>query len=305
MTQVAKHLLTQTATIRRLYDKIEKSQGLRFNIFELLSVQHSEVYTHSAFIADLLNPKGSHDKGTVFLEAFYHSILAELKFDSAANYEVFVEYYIGKKTETEGGRIDILVQKNNRPEIVIENKIYASEQENQLLRYYNFIQEKKSNAPLLYLTLDGSESADATLSPEKEYIPVSYATHILQWLESCTQLAADHPTLRETIVQYIQLIQKLTNQHSNQLMENDLQRIILEDTSKLKAFFDLQRMESSIKHSLIKKYGEEVKDFCKSSDKFELSKLELSYNRYAGFNIHNEFLRSKNLTIRFEFELSN
>ncbi|WBM75340.1 PD-(D/E)XK nuclease family protein [Saprospira grandis] len=105
MTEVTQHLLTQTATIGRLYDKIEKSQGLRFNIFELLNVQYDEVSTHSAFIADLLDPRGSHDRGSIFLKAFYDSILTELKFDPAANYEVAVEHYIGKKQEKREGEL--------------------------------------------------------------------------------------------------------------------------------------------------------------------------------------------------------
>ncbi|WP_349294446.1 PD-(D/E)XK nuclease family protein [Saprospira grandis] len=188
----------------------------------------------------------------------------------------------------------------------MENKIRASEQENQLMRYFTFIQKNgHADAILLYLTLNGCESIDKTLSTGKEYTAISYATHILQWLESCTQLAANHPTLRETIVQYVQLIQKLTNQHSNQLMNKEIAAVILKNSSNLKAFFDLQGMGPYIKDQLIKKLEEDITEFCRSSGKVELSKFNLSYKEYTGFEIHNDFLRSKNLAICFEFDLAN
>jgi len=39
--------------------------------------------------------------------------------------------------KTKGGRIDIYIESNNKY-IFIENKIYAEDQENQLLRYRNY-----------------------------------------------------------------------------------------------------------------------------------------------------------------------
>ena len=43
--------------------RIEKwKNGDFFNIFSILKMETDEVKTHSAFLAELLNPKGSHDK---------------------------------------------------------------------------------------------------------------------------------------------------------------------------------------------------------------------------------------------------
>ena len=38
----------------------KEAQGEFFNIFSILGVERNEVHTHSAFLAELLNPKGSH-----------------------------------------------------------------------------------------------------------------------------------------------------------------------------------------------------------------------------------------------------
>lgn len=41
-----------------------------FNIFQVLGRIYDEVGTHSALLANLLNPQGSHGQGTLFLERF-------------------------------------------------------------------------------------------------------------------------------------------------------------------------------------------------------------------------------------------
>lgn len=44
--------------------RIEKwKNGDFFNIFSILKMETDEVKTHSAFLAELLNPKGSHGQG--------------------------------------------------------------------------------------------------------------------------------------------------------------------------------------------------------------------------------------------------
>ena len=59
------NLLIQIGAINKSYEKIAKLTGENFNIFEVLGLTTNEVRTHSAFIAELLNPKGSHDQNEV------------------------------------------------------------------------------------------------------------------------------------------------------------------------------------------------------------------------------------------------
>lgn len=47
-----------------------KNKGELFNTFSILKMETAENKTHSNFIAELLNPKGSHLKGSIFLERF-------------------------------------------------------------------------------------------------------------------------------------------------------------------------------------------------------------------------------------------
>lgn len=214
--QNIKNLLDKVSAISKKYEEIAKITGENFNIFKVMNVQSDEVRLHSAFITELLNPKGSHGQGDVFLELFVKQFSIK-DFDSK-NATTEKEKYIGRKTETEGGFIDIVISSGNR-NIFIENKIYAEDQPQQLLRYHN--EDKK--AVLLYLTLYGKEASDEStgISEEEEtgkdyYIPISYDTDIIYWLQECKKEAVNLPILRETITQYINIIKHLTGRAMNQ-----------------------------------------------------------------------------------------
>lgn len=64
------HLITEVRFIREKADEISKIKGENFNLFNILDRQTDEVKTHSAIIAELLDPKGSHGMGTEFLSLF-------------------------------------------------------------------------------------------------------------------------------------------------------------------------------------------------------------------------------------------
>lgn len=49
------------------YKEIFEKTGENFNIFKILRIETEEVFTHSRFLCELLNPKGSHGKGSLFL----------------------------------------------------------------------------------------------------------------------------------------------------------------------------------------------------------------------------------------------
>lgn len=49
-------------------------KGESFNLFSILKMESKENSTHSAFLGELLNPKGSHLLGDVFLRLFLKEI---------------------------------------------------------------------------------------------------------------------------------------------------------------------------------------------------------------------------------------
>jgi hypothetical protein len=145
-------LLGQISSLRRIQEKLVLLSGENFNIFRILGLETREVRTHSAFLGELLNPAGSHGLRDTFLKLFLK--LIDFPDFDASRARLVVEQHIGQidADYTQGGRIDIYLEAAGQY-IFIENKIYASDQQNQLGRY----QAYRPNARLLYLTLDGSE----------------------------------------------------------------------------------------------------------------------------------------------------
>jgi hypothetical protein len=200
-------------------------RGEDFNVFQVLGMESNENKTHSSFIAALLNPKGSHHLGDLFLRLFVKKLKEVVgdewdNFNSLNTAKIIKEYHISKvdhKNKT-GGRIDILIRIGGKF-ISIENKIYAGDQENQIERYVNFENDKNT---VFYLTLDGksyngsTNSTEATIS-EEDYHCLSYKNHIKEWLEACLLELEnkEQHILKASIKQYILLIKKLTGQMEN------------------------------------------------------------------------------------------
>jgi hypothetical protein len=250
-------LLKEVQAISEKYEELSHLKGEKFNLFDILDRRTDEVKTHSAILAELLNPKGSHGLGDEFLKLFLNLIntrVAEqtnqINIQNTKDTSVFVEYPIGeiKDDEVIGGRIDILLT-NERFNLCIENKILANDQHLQLFRYHNFLKNRR-NPYLLYLTLDGADpdrksttidNQGLVLRKDVDYYCISYRNDILEWLQECLKSSVSYPMLRESINQYIILIKSLTNQLTSAVMEEQVRKAILSDISSaeiIKETFD-------------------------------------------------------------------
>ena len=126
MNSKIKNLINRAATVSKHYNKISELTGDNYNIFKLLKVTTSEVRLHSPFIANLLDIKGNHGQGDTFLKIF-QTVFAITDFEPSKAW-TRIEEYKGKKTEVDGGFVDIIITSNDR-NIIIENKIYAPDQD--------------------------------------------------------------------------------------------------------------------------------------------------------------------------------
>lgn len=231
----SKHLIQSINSIINNYKRIAYHSGDNYNIFKVLNIESNEVKLHSAFIADLLNPKGSHGFKSSFLQLFLARLkITDFDYPSAT---IKVEQYLGKVTDINGGRIDIDIKDKNGYHIIIENKIYARDQENQLIRYFNYGKDRCKKFKLYYLTLEGempdeeascSESNNGIkLVQSVDYFILSYRDHIKDWMENCREKATNKPLLREAISHYINLIKYLTNQSLNSDMNEEVIKELL------------------------------------------------------------------------------
>jgi hypothetical protein len=217
-------------------EKIKKEESLkrgeRFNMFETLGVAHYEV-THSSILASFLNPKELHGQGDMFLKLFFSTIGDETGLDTA-NSNVYTEF------SNEEGRIDILIEDNNNKAVIIENKIYAGDQDAQLIRYNRFANNKyKKGFSIYYLTLAGDEASEKS-AKTVQYKCISYAQDIINWLEQCIKESATTPMIRETLVQYKNHIKQLTNQDMEAINKEKLMEVMVANSEAVAAICNTQ-----------------------------------------------------------------
>jgi hypothetical protein len=300
ITWKARNLLSEVSSFRKAYQVIGQTDELNFNLFYLLGVQHSEVGTHSTILGELLNPKGSHGMGSIFLRLFLKRIgIDDFDIERAI---IFVEFYIGPVEPDKGGRIDLLIESSSG-KIIIENKVFAKDQPNQLLRYHNF----DPSAPLFYLTLMGespsNQSTGENLKEIEHYRCISYRTEILCWLEDCQKEAVTRPVLRETFTQYIQLIKQLTHQTLHSRMSKEIINQIFRDKDSLAAFYQIQAAQAEVQSIILSKWEENLKQF-ESIYNVNIDLHLQNKTRYPAFYCHTDNLRASNLCIGFMFSPS-
>ena len=218
-----------------------------FNIFSILRNEGDEVNLHSKFITELLSNK---KYGKVFLKLFLE--VNELDIENIIEYNATQEYYAGKM-----GRIDIVLEietPSGKKIIAIENKIYAGDQNKQLERYFNCLKTKvnsKENVYIVYLTLDGTIPSKDSLGKlkEEDIYNKSYKNEIILWIEHCIKEVALNPNMREVLVQYKNLLEKLTNR-GEENMVNELKEFILSDEKYLSTAFLIPDILLDIKSDL-------------------------------------------------------
>lgn len=271
-------------------DKQHRAEAFRrgecYNVFNVLGVDNMEL-SHSAFLAALLNPHGSHGMQDAFLKAFIDTIAhggTKPELDTA-HANVYTEYNIGNITETTGGRIDILITDGTQGghAIIIENKIWAADQPNQLVRYHNFAPK----AMLLYLTLNGDEPSKQSRgnlnAQNSGYQCISYRSDIIGWLRQCAQLAYDKPRVRETINQYIDLLQQLTNQ--NTMEQKQLIQILTDKENFEQATAIEQRMPDVRKHIFQDIFRKQVEEQLAKENALKVTIADCSSDGYSSYTI--------------------
>jgi len=208
---------------------------------------------HSVLLAELLKINGSHGLKDEFLKEFVKQVnIEEFDYKSAT---VKVEVVIGNVTDVNGGRIDIVIVDKNGYAIILENKIYAGDQNAQLIRYDNYAKVHHfGKYTILYLTLDGHEASNVSAGDAIQYTPISYAVDILSWLETCLSIAVRLPLVRETINQYITLIKQLTNQDMNAINKEEVLNTILSNPANIDSAFSIASNISALKDRIISDY---------------------------------------------------
>jgi hypothetical protein len=178
-----------------------KSIAPRFNPLLLLDLQEAEWF-HTAVLTELLNPRGSHGQGCLFLKAFLircgrTEIARVVEKDSDS---VWVDSEVGFHL----GRLDIYVSALPRFSAIIENKVKATEGTDQLRRYRRILDLQDTfDTLLVYLTPKGVRSKTRV----RRYLPMSYETGISGWLRDCLSNEIKAQKVRDWVEQYLAVVE--------------------------------------------------------------------------------------------------
>lgn len=211
-------------------EEINKT-GKGFNLISLLGMEHNERYTHSNIIAELLKHNGSHTFGNKFFELFLEEV--GIEDFSTTHYEVVTEEYFSDvkcgMDESMRTFLDIVVKDQSSGKVIlIENKIWAIDQFQQLERYYECYKEKI--VKLFYLNVfEWSDSPTKKLDVLKVFQNISYKNNIKNWLKKCIEISSEKPYVNQQIEAYYQIVLKISNSNNNNNMSEKVKNKMTEN----------------------------------------------------------------------------
>jgi hypothetical protein len=234
----AARLLNGVTDIIKRYEARWQKTGEKYNIFEVAGIAHKELIM-CRVLADLLDPKGAHGRGSLYLKLFRETISSKLPglVLDIEHTRVTTEYVID-----ENRRIDIALE-DGKVFIPIEVKIEAGDQPNQLADYFNFSKTKNRDVhiPVLYLTIDGHEPSDSSKAGigKDGYVLLSFKDDILAWLEACARENENTPEttipVRENLRQLIAAVKSLCGKSEDMEMDKAIADLITQSEDTIRA----------------------------------------------------------------------
>lgn len=287
--------------LKEIIGKIEiynESSSEKYNIFKVLDVYDKEVMM-CRVLADILNPRGYHNKGSIYLKSFLQDVL-EMKCiedNLLKETRVYKEYLI-----EEDRRIDIVI-KNDKFFIPIEVKIHAGEQENQCYDYYMHALKHDSNAKVVYLTKFGTSPSEYSThminESEKKFVPanrivcISFAEHIRIWLEKL--IKNETGIIKDIFSQYVEAIEEFTERPNKELLMKIADTLSFTENN-LRTGLQIATSINQAKANIIYKVMEEIEKQMKPLlGKYGLQKEE-SFKWYTYENNATEAFYTSNTT---------
>ncbi len=243
----------------------QKQRGLNnYNILTSVLQSHDEMRLHTRMIYSFLNPTGEHFQETLFLEVLKISDFLDL-----LNCSVYKEY---------NKKIDLYITDGNK-HIIIENKVYAGDQFEQIKRYIEIIQEENEGLQaddilVVYLSLDRKvpskeslgnlEINDNYLKKGNEniarYESIFYKNEILKWLKKCQHEVQNITNLNEVFRQYIDVVKIINNQSKDKVMS--LSNYLKKDESTYKMAMEIHKSLPETREGIVQTFiKNELKDY--------------------------------------------
>ena len=248
-----------------------------FLVFDFVNTNETGL---SRILACLLNPKGTHGQKTLFLENFIKICLPNIHKHENKIWQNYLANLSKTDVKTEDTttasqsyrRMDIYLSAKINDEsfgICIENKPYASDQQDQLTDYYKELKNRNlTHKHLVYLSEYGEPSEYSVKSNvldiwqnEKVFSHVTY-TQLVEWLKECKK-DCQNQSVTEFINQFIKFIQKqfmgVEDMNEQELILEGMMKNSESIASAIKVSLNMYEM----KRKLISKLVDELKTYSK------------------------------------------
>lgn len=176
------------------------------NLFTILDIENKEVSAHSAFLYFVFKPfQQADDK---YDDKNLRELLKELlnsKKDNHKNIDEYEYLDIRREVATEFGRLDFVIDADDET-FVIELKVWAGEQHEQIPRYRQYLIKQGADENNIFFLTPLERPSETG-----ESINLTLKDNIKPILESiCNSRKADYGKYATMIEQYISIIDKLT-----------------------------------------------------------------------------------------------
>ena len=255
-----------------------------FNCFNFIRPNENKI---STILADLLDPKGSHGQGGLFL-----SLLSEcfnFGFTLDQNHWMVKTEVSTSTLENKMKRIDIEINCGNFG-IGIENKPWAADQNNQLNDYSLHLSNRYGDKwYLIYLSGSGTDPHDRSISAGKRKeledqgkLKMTTYKELVNWLIRCEEKChSEH--VRHFLKDFIDYTHKTFCGGINMIDGNWIVDTILKNPDNLKSAFQLFPTEWDIKKKLLEKLKSDLAELVTSGWELEWKVDPYSKNTDFGF----------------------
>lgn len=246
--------------LKKVYDTTQSipvyHSKTSYNLFETLEISGKEVLM-CRFLADLLNPEGSHGCGILFLKTFLEEVLQEKRMpDSLLSHTIVTKEYVIDKDR----RIDLVIQ-NADFFIPMEVKIYAGEQEGQCFDYF----EHAKNSKMVYLTRFGDtpslysrkQRGGSGILSLSQIQCISWSEDISGWLDR--RLGSLPQPVEEAVQQYLDTIHRVSDGRKRKKMEK-IMEVLHESPDYFATGLEIERTMKQAKIKLIQMVFDDFKE---------------------------------------------
>lgn len=248
-----------------------------YNPLKAVQNPYDEVNMHSGFIYSLLDTNGEHYQDDLFLSLFLEVLGLKEWFGGTINAQV----------RKESQNIDLYIF-NDTKHIIIENKIRAIDQQNQIANYIEKVHKngvEYENIFVIFLTLHNRKPSDNSLTNKdnnllweikgdflesKEgkigYKKVLYGDKILEWIESCQSKSGvgNIANLNYALEYYKDIVQIITGKKESTMSVADF----FKEAEDFEVAFEIIKNADSFK------YTETAFEIINNADKIKVAYLQ-------------------------------